>query len=67
MISRQWTEDECDKLRQLVDDLGLVEVLFGLANMVVTDHPDFKTGLMIRNDLEKSAKLIRETWDDKPV
>lgn len=61
--SRPWTEEECNQLDKLIEDLGLAEVLFGLANKVATNHPDFSTGKMIREDLVKSAKLILETWN----
>ena len=59
------TRDEWQRLRELVDDLGLAEVLFGLANMVATDHPDFKTGIVIREAIVQSGKLILETWKPK--
>jgi hypothetical protein len=67
MNQRPWTDHEIQQLRELVDNLGLAEVLFGLANMVATDHPDFSTGVVIRDDIAKSAKLIEETWGDSPV
>jgi hypothetical protein len=62
VISRPWTDEECQQLRKLVEDLGLAEVLFGLANLVPAYHPDFQTGVKIRDDIVKSAKLIEATW-----
>jgi hypothetical protein len=67
MKHRPWTEHEIKRLRELVNDLGLAEVLFGLANMVATDHPDFNTGVLIRDGMVKSGQLILATWEDSPM
>jgi hypothetical protein len=58
MKTREWTEDECEQLSKLIDSLGLGEVLHGLANRVIIHHPDFKTGLLIRNQIVKAADLL---------
>jgi hypothetical protein len=62
MNHRHPTDAERQQIRKLVDDIGPVEALRLLAQIVAHDHPDLETGTLIREDIMKSAKLIQATW-----
>lgn len=63
MNHRHPTDSERQQIRKLVDDIGPVEVLRLLAQIVANDHPCVDQGDEIRNHLMLEAKQIQETWE----